>query len=206
MKQFEGYDEAKKEVTYQGSQKLPADAYICKISNVRYEEGTGGNSDRIIIAFDVNEGDYKDFFKKQYEANTNEDKKWKGTARIYVPADDGSERDGWTKKAFTRWTDSLEKSNSGYSWDWDETKWKNKLIGIIFREVGNVINGREVKYTEVSAPCSTMDAKNGTFWEGFLRFKAKNGYTGKATASAADNSDIHDFMAIPAGTEEEIPF
>ena len=72
MKQFKGYDEAKKEVAYQGSQKLPAGAYICKISNVRYEEGTDGNSDRIIIAFDVNEGDYKDFFKKQYEANTNE--------------------------------------------------------------------------------------------------------------------------------------
>lgn len=206
MKKFNGYDEAKEQATYQGSAKLPKGAYIAKINNVRYEEGQDGNSDRIIVAFDINEGEYKDFFKTQYDANTAEDKRWKGTARIYVPSDDGSEQDGWTKKAFARWTDALEKSNTKYTWDWDEKKWKNKLIGLIFRETGTVIEGREVVYTEVSAPCSTADAKNGTFWDGYLKFKAKNGYTGKASASASNNADIDGFMAIPEGTEEEIPF
>lgn len=206
MKQFNGYDEAKKEAAYQGSTKIPTGAYICKISNVRYEEGQDGFNDRIIVAFDVAEGEHKDFFKKQYEANTDENKKWKGTARVRVPSDDGSEQDGWAKKQFARWTNALEQSNAKYTWDWDEKKWKNKMIGIIFREVGTVIDGREVTYMEVSAPCSTLDAKNGTFWDGYLKFKAKNGYSGKAAASTSDNSDINDFMAIPAGTEEEIPF
>lgn len=204
MKKFGGYEEAKKEASYQGTQKIPTGAYVCKISNVRYEENSEWG-DRIIVAFDVAEGEYKGFFKKQYEANTSEDKKWKGTARVRVPSDDGSEQDGWTKKAFARWTNALEQSNTNYTWNWDETKWKNKLIGIIFHEVGTVIDGREITYMEVAAPCSTQDAKNGTFWEGYLRFKARDGYTGKMKDEESNPSN-DDFMNIPEGSEEEIPF
>lgn len=206
MKQFKGYDEAKKEAQYQGGMKLPVGAYVCKISNVRYEPSEKEEySDRIVIAFDITEGEQKDFFKKQYESNTNDDKKWKGAARIYCPNDDGSESDAWTKKAFARWTNAFEKSNPGYTWDWDESKWKGKLIGIIFHEVGTVIDDKEVKYTEVSAPCPVEDAKNGTFWEGYLRFKAKNGYTGQQNNNAISTNN-EGFMSIPEGTEEEIPF
>lgn len=205
MKKFSGYDEAKKQAEYQGSPKLPAGAYVCKISNVRYEPGEGDYSDRIVIAFDITEGEQKGFFKKQYDSNINEDKKWKGTHRIYVPSDDGSDKDAWTKKQFARWTNALEKSNSGYTWNWDETKWKDKLIGIIFREAGNVIDGKEVKYTEVSAPCSVDEAREGTFWEGYIRFKARNGYTGQQKNDVI-NTNNNDFMSIPEGSEEEIPF
>lgn len=204
MKQFNGYEEAKKEASYQGTQKIPTGAYVCKVSNVRYEETDYG--DRIIVAFDVVEGEYKGFFKKQYDANTDENKKWKGTARVRVPSDDGSELDNWTKKAFARWTNAFEQSNSGYVWNWDETKWKGKLIGIIFHEVGTVIDGREITYMEVAAPCSTGDAKNGTFWEGYLRFKARDGYTGKMKDSESNPAKSDDFMTVPEGAEEEIPF
>ena len=149
MKQFNGFEDAQKNARYTGGEKLPAGAYIAKIMNVKYVSGENGNSDRIDVQFDIADGDYKDFFKKQYEENTQEDKKWKGKASIYVPSDDGSEKDGWTKNTFAKWINALEDSNFKYKWDWDEKKWKGLSIGLMFAQTGNVIEGKEVVYTEV---------------------------------------------------------
>lgn len=92
MKKFNGFEDAKKQALSSGSAKLPVGAYVCKVAAVKYESGTNGNSDRILIQYDIEEGEYKGFFKSQYEANQNEDKKYKGQTAIYVPSDDGSER------------------------------------------------------------------------------------------------------------------
>ena len=95
MKKFNGYDETQ---AYRGFEKLPVGGYIVKIQNVRFMEGKNGNSDMITLAFDVTEGEYKDYFKKQFESQTTEDKKWKGTFTIYCPKDDGSEKTDGPKK------------------------------------------------------------------------------------------------------------
>lgn len=205
MKKFGGYEEAKKAAEYTGSPKLPAGGYICKIMGVRAESMDWG--DRIILQFDISEGEYKGFFKKQYEANTSEDRKWKGIARISVPADDGSEQDEKTKKRFAHWTNAFEKSNKGYAWDWDENKWTGKTIGILFRETGTVINGKSVKYTEAVVGCPVEEVKNKTYWEGWTQFYAKDGYTAEPSAPAAVKTDEEGFMKIPDDiTSEFIPF
>lgn len=203
MKQFNGYSEAKEAAQYTPGMKLPAGGYVCKIMAVRYTNGQNGNSDMITLQFDIVEGEYKDFFKKQYEANTQEDKKWKGTARIYCPKDDGTEQDRWTKNNFARWTNAFEESNPGYAWDWDENKWKDKLIGIVFGETGTVIEGKEIVYTEARSADSVQNIRDGKFYE--QKFKAKNGWTGtQQKKSNSDNST--GFMNITEGIEEEIPF
>lgn len=199
MKAFSNYDEAKKQAQAQSGAKLPKGAYVCKIMGVRYEEGKDGKSDVLVLQFDITEGEQKDFFKKQYEANTSEDKKWKGTVRIYIPNDDGSEKDGWTKKSFAGWMDAFEKSNSGYSWNWDEQTLKNKFVGIVFGETGTVIDGKNVVYTEARFGIDVEKVRSGKAPE--AKFKAKNGY---GNLNAAPNDD--DFMAIPDGVEKEIPF
>lgn len=200
MKQFNGFEDAKKNAEYSGSAQLPVGAYVAKIMGVRYEQGEAENiSDRIVVQFDIAEGEQKDFFKNQYAANDAEDKKWKGKATIYVPTDDGSEKDGWTKNTFAKWTNSFEKSNKGYSWDWDENKWKGKLIGLVFRKTGTVIEGKEITYTEVAFPIDVDTVREGKAPE--AKFKAKNGYTGKQQAS-----DENGYMTIPSGSSEEIPF
>ena len=199
MKQFKGYEDAKKSAQYANTPKLPVGAYVCKVMAVRYEEGKDGKSDAIALSFDIIEGEYKDFFKTQYETNTADDKKWKGVIRIYVPNDDGSEKDGWTKAAFARWMDAFEQSNKGYSWDWDEAKLKNKKIGIVYGETGTVIEGREVKYAEPRFGVPVEKVKNGTAPQ--AKFKAKNGYgKGLPQGEAADG-----FMAAPADMED-FPF
>lgn len=199
MKAFNNYDDAKKQAQASGAAKLPVGAYVCKIMGVRYEEGTNGNSDRLVLQFDITEGEQKDFFKKQYEANTAEDKKWKGAVRIYVPTDDGSEKDGWTKRSFAGWIDAVEKSNSGYSWGWDENTLKNKMVGIVFGETGTVIDGKSVVYTEPRFGVDVETVRSGK--APVAKFKSKNGY---GTGNAVPNNS--GFMNIPEGSEEEIPF
>lgn len=199
MKQFNGYDEAKKAAESSASAKLPKGAYVCKIKEVRIDSGNYG--ERLTVAFDIDEGEFKNFFAKQFEENTSEDKKWKGRTTIFLPKDDNSEEDARTKRSFASWTSALEKSNKGYSWDWDETKWKNKIVGIVFGETGTVIDGKEVVYTEARFPVEVEKVRNGSAPE--AKFKAKNGYTGSGTPAAEkpDNS----FMNVPAnGTD--LPF
>lgn len=203
MKQFGGFDAAKEAAKYSGSERLPIGAYACEVKNVQYVTGENGNSDRIDILFDIAEGDYKDFFKKQYEANQNEDKKWKGRKSIYVPKDDGSEKDEWTKNSFAKWVNGFEDSNKGYKWDWKEEKWKGLKVGIVFGETGTVIEGREILYTEPRFAVSIDKVRDGS--APAAKFVAKNGYTG-TKQNTSNNAGSEDFMKIPEGKDEEIPF
>lgn len=61
----------------------------------RYDWG-----DVLVVSFDILEGEHKGFFAADYKAQDQEDKKWRGTFRITLPKDDGSERDTWTKRGF----------------------------------------------------------------------------------------------------------
>lgn len=204
MKAFNGYETAKEAAKFVGGERLPIGAYVCQIKNVQYVNGEAGYSDRIDILFDITEGDQKDFFKHQYDSNTNEDKKWKGRKSIYVPADDGSEQDSWTKNTFAKWVNGIEDSNPGYKWDWDENKWKGKYVGIVFGETGTVIEGREVVYTEPRFACSVEKVRNGSAPK--AKFVSKNGYTGNNSTPAANASTDNGWMNIAPSAEEEIPF
>ena len=197
MKQFGNYDEAKKQAQAARGERLPEGAYVCKVLGVRYENGENGYSDRIVVQFDIAEGEHRDFFKKQYEGNTSEDKKWKGKVNIFVPSDDGSEKDAWTKKNFAGWTNAFEESNPGYSWDWDENKWKGKQIGIVFGTTGTVINNSKITYTEPRFAIGVGRVKDGTAPK--AKFKSKNGYD-------SDKTTNDGFVSVPDNVPEEFPF
>ena len=200
MKKFGGNDDAKKTAAAGSVGRLPAGGYVCKVLGVKFENGKDGKSDFITIQFDIVEGEQAGFFQKQYEANPADDKKYKGKATIYVPNDDGSEKDGWTKKTFAGWTLAFEESNEGYVWDWDEKKWKGKLVGIVFGETGTVIDGKEIVYTEARYAISAQAVRDGKFKP--AKFKAKNGYTGAGSSSSSSS----EFVSIPDGVVEELPF
>lgn len=195
IKQFNGYDDAKKKAQYPGSTKLPAGVYVCKILGTKLE----GNM--LKVQFDVAEGEYKDFFQNQYKNSKDEDKKYKGMTTLWLPKDDGSEQDAKTKTNFARWTTSIEESNKGYVWDWDETKWKGKLVGICYGEVGKLIDGKSVKFNEARWPVSVESVRSGK--AKVPEFYAYKGYSDKPTTTTPASTD---FVNVPAGIEEEIPF
>jgi hypothetical protein len=136
IKKYNGF-EAK--ISAGSGEKLPVGGYICKILKPEVIDYSWGSV--LILNIDVDQGEYKGFYAEQYKNNTNEDKKWKGTLRVNLPKDDGSEQDGWTKNSFQNTIGCIEEANPGYHWNWDENSLKGKLIGIAFREEEWAING-----------------------------------------------------------------
>lgn len=121
-------------------QKLPLGAYVCKVKQVRIQDNSFGS--QLCLLFDISEGEYAGFFQKDYAGNTAQDKKWRGVLRVWIPADDGSEKDEITKRGFKGMVTSFEKSNPGYVWDWNENSLVGKQVGILFRNEEWDYNGK----------------------------------------------------------------
>lgn len=122
------YDKA---AAYDGSgERLPAGGYICRILKA-WVETTLGGSEQIALALEIVEGEYAGFAKRQYESRkaNNPNAKW---ACIFKQFTLGT--DGQTNPYFKGMLKSIENSNSGYRWDWQEAGLANKLIGMIFQE------------------------------------------------------------------------
>jgi len=183
--------------------QLPVGGYVFRISAVRYEQGQNGSSDRIVVAFDVAEGEYAGFFKKKFDADQNEDKKWKGTTTLYIPKEDGSEQDNWTIRKLKTFTNALEDSNPNYKWDWDENKWKGLMIGGVFGEIYTMINGKQIKYTAFKTACSVGNIHAGKFRTPKPQYK--NGASPAGTA-AIPQTDSEGFMNISSDNLEDVPF
>lgn len=195
IKKFGDYAQTK---AYTDSEQLPRGGYVCKIINAKVIENQYGQS--IKVAFDIEEGEHKGYFKNKFDSNTNEDKKWPGIYLLNVPNDDGSEKDGWTKRKFRTFTDALEESNSGYHFDWDEQKFKGKLIGLVFNYREYEFNGRTGMTPNPARATSAKKIRDGKF-----KVPADKILSG-SSRSASGSSSSGDFMNIPNTTEDEIPF
>lgn len=115
---------------------LPTGGYVCRIQGAKiseYQTRDGGTFERLEVAVDIEEGEYKGYYRQEFDRQQTEDKKWRGVFRLYVPSGDGSEQDGWNTAKLKRFVTDVEDSNPGYRWDWDEKKLKGKLVGLTFR-------------------------------------------------------------------------
>lgn len=127
-------------------EKLNAGGYICKIKSAKEEKSKTGKR-MLVIALDILEGDKKDFFKKRFDEDTRAEKKWPAGA-IYRQMLEGEKAAGFLKGLIT----SIEASNEGFKWDWDEKKLANLKCGAIFGEEeyekldGSVGTSTKVKY------------------------------------------------------------
>lgn len=145
--------------------KLPVGGYVCRIEGAREEtyQTRIGEMRVLIMAVEVIEGEYAGFWKKDMDSQTGEDKKWRGTIRINVPKDDGSEMDGRTKNTFENMAWALEASNPGYVFDGDETKLKGKFIGVIYRNREYDIDGNTGWTTEAGGVTSVEKIRSNTY-------------------------------------------
>lgn len=158
MKPFKDYESKK---AYSGREQLPVGGYVCNIISAKEEANKWGSS--LIIAFDVCEGEYTGIFKRDYENNDRENKKWRGTFRLNIPKDDGSDQDAYTKRRFGNTMWAIEQSNPGYVWNWDEKSLKGKKIGIIFRNEEWAIDGRSGWSTRAGGTDSIDNIRSGKF-------------------------------------------
>lgn len=113
-----------------GPQMTPG-GHICRIMGLRQETSKNGNP-MIVIAFDIDEGSELDGFYKarlKEQQKQNSASKWQGVIRFML-----YDKSGNTNPFFKGFIKSLEESNAGYRWDWDERSAVDKKIGIVFRE------------------------------------------------------------------------
>lgn len=144
MEKIEGYEEAQA-ITGE-YEKLEAGGYVCKIVSAKEEKSKSGKR-MLVMALDILEGEKKDFFRNRFNENATPDKKWPAGA-VYRQMLEGEKAAGFLKGLMT----SLEASNEGFKWDWNEKKLADLKCGAIFGEEeyekmdGSVGTTTKVKY------------------------------------------------------------
>lgn len=194
------FGDYEKTAAYTNIPQLPKGAYILKIGGAEVCENKNGQY--IKISCDIAEGEYKGFFTNDYKAQTVEDKKWHCNYLLNVPKDDGSEQDGWTKRRFKTVMMALEDSNPGYHFDWDEKKFKGKVIGGLFNIREYKANDGSIRQaTNLKTLCAVDDIKKGTF-----RMPKDDLMERPAAAPVSlPEMDADGFMKIP-DTADDLPF
>lgn len=151
-----GYDKA---AAYDGSfDRLPAGGYICRIMKA-WVEYTPNNSEVFVLALEIAEGDYAGYFRKVFDDKkaTSPNVKWPCMFRQFTLGTDGQ-----TNPFFKGMLKSIEESNMGYAWNWQEASLQNKMIGMIFREEEFLANDGTTKTTVRPAfPRSVQRIRNG---------------------------------------------
>lgn len=120
---------------------LPLGAYECKIITAEEYESMSGNKS-IKITVDIASGEFKDYFKDRFDGNDKSDKKWDNNATKYFGLAE-------TGKAFFKgFITSVENSNAGFKFDFDESKLVGKKIACSFEPEEYSYEGKEgVKIT-----------------------------------------------------------
>lgn len=195
IKRFNDYEKTQ---AYGDFQQLPKGGYVLKILGVELNENSIGQY--VKISCDVAEGDYKGFFANDYKTQQSEDKKWHCNYLLNVPNDDGSQQDGWTKRRFKTFTEALEESNSGYHFDWDEQKFKGKLVGGLFNEREYEKNDGSIgRFINLAQFCSVEKIRSG-------KFKVPDDKLLSGSKQQKPQTDSDGFMSVPEGVEDELPF
>lgn len=101
---------------------LPIGAYECVIVGAGVHKSEQSGKESFKVAVDIASGEYKDYFKKRYDSNTNSDKKWDNNSVRYLAFE------GDNASFFKGFITSIENSNPGYKWNWEESTLKGKKI------------------------------------------------------------------------------
>lgn len=143
MQAFKGF-ERNEQVDFE---LLPKGAYVIKLLSSKEEENSNKGTKYLKIAFDIAEGEYKDFYKKMFDNNTKEDKKWPNDAVLFItsPADNSEQ---WIIDNFNKFMTAVEDSNEGYHWNWDESTLANKVVGAKFCNEQSEYNGKVYDHTK----------------------------------------------------------
>lgn len=179
---------------------LPKGAYVIKILSAKMTTSSWGE-DQIAIAFDIAEGEYKDFYKGQFDRNTSEDKKWPIDAIFYLTIP----HDGCADYVVTNYDSffaDLEDSNNGFVFSGDEKTLKGKLIGAKMHIRQTEYNGNVYNHTRMKWSCVADDVRNGKAGR-LPNDKLVTPSAGNASGSAMDSYANSGFSS---DSDDEIPF
>lgn len=101
---------------------LPIGAYECIIRKAEIYKNPTSKKESFKVEVDIASGEYKGYFQKKFDSNPNLLKKWDNNSTRYLAFQ------GDNVSYFKGFITCVENSNTGYKWDWDETKLVGKKI------------------------------------------------------------------------------
>jgi len=194
----QGYDDAQ---AFTGEfVSLPAGCYVCTIKQVSTGQSQSGRN-QVAVLFDIAEGEYKEFYDKQFKAAKTQgsDAKWKGVYKQIV--------DGSSLPFFKGLMTSIEKSNQGFQFPWGQEGNEKTLVGKKF----GAIMGREEFKTEEGEKRMATKVVQVRSLDGLKDAKVPEDklLDDNAMPPASPQygpADKDGFMNIPEGIDEELPF
>ena len=134
MEKFSDYEDVKASGDYE---RLKLGGHICKILEVKIEtytkKATGEPFKQMILKIDIAEPDEQaGYYQRKFADAAKEnalEAKWKGYYKLTVPTDKSED---FIKSNFKTLTTSIEKSNPGYKWNWEENTLVGKVFGGVF--------------------------------------------------------------------------
>ena len=186
MRKPDGYDQS--QAATGEYEVLPVGGHICIIKQAKVDK-TSTEKEVIILVFDICEGEFKDYYKRNFDRRkeNNAEAKWQGTFRQLT--------EGKSLPFFKGMIDAIEKSNGSYKWNWDEATLKGKIFGGVFGE--EEYEGNDGK-THTSVKCRfvrTVEAvKSGKF-----------SMPDKKLASGSSNSQQQGGTG-PIDKDDDLPF
>lgn len=215
MKPFADYDKTQ---TYGDYERLSLGGHICKILEVKTEQFStkeGKPFEQLIFKIDIADPDPQaGYYQRKFAEDARLDAlkaKWKGTYRLTVPEDSSED---YTKRTFKTFITSIEDSNPGYKWNWEEQQLVGKVFGGVFgieefmSESGNIIPFTRCRFVrgienikDVEIPKVRLADKSNIDYEEYLQRKQaeKNGNTVQNNTSSSD-----EFSKFDGG--DDLPF
>ena len=180
MKRIENYENVQAST---GEFARPtAGGYVCKIIDVKdFPVDDKGKGDYLKIEYDIVEGEFEGYYKEQYD-------KWGGNWNASFIR-------SYKEKAlgmFKHFTNCIEKSNSNYIWNWNETTLIGKKIGLVLGEEEYINSQGNLRVKLVVKEIKTVgDIINGEFKVPVIK-------------KLVDNNSVVNFVEIK--DDEELPF
>lgn len=170
------------------SKRLPAGAYICKITNVQDVP----NKEYLKVTYDIAEGEYAGYYTTL--RSDHPDLEWSGAyVKSYKTA---------ALPMFKRFCSAISKSNSGFVFDGgsinsDESTLKGKVLGLVFREEEYYSNSGDIRTRLIVHSEFPVDKLELQKVPDVKKLKAET-----TTAAPASN----DFMKVPDVDVNEVPW
>jgi len=145
--------------TFTQRPQLPPGGYVLRILAVKQEQTE--KSKQLAVRFDIVDGDHMGFFEKDFNLQSEENRKWKGTYRVPLVYDEE-----WKVKRLKTFMTCVEKSNPGFEYDWsgeEEPQLKGKYFGGIFNRKEWEYNGKTGFATQLKYPSTVESIRSGEY-------------------------------------------